>query len=329
MPPNIKQLPTVLQGFEQTDVSVETFVEPQSSRRPRRQRQTSSRIGDDPQDGFFVNPKAAEPSAEATEQQTFEAIEKTEPVVHNQQIQRSLVQDPQAISTDDERPLSSVVKDAGEMANGIVAIEVWELQDGSLVRANGGWWSKPSAENETVRALCKDATTTATPGVDVVGTLWSNSGNANTMIGKCHHAMFWREIQALQDDPDTAKTGRLSLLLQAGFELASGIPFKSQGHQGLVVYYAPAGVEREALRNVANEDHLRQSAGVIGSTVAATHSANKTPSCANKEDVSVPSVGNDTKDRLPESSMDNSGYTEKTSEAEASCCSWLWHPTTL
>jgi hypothetical protein len=40
------------------------------------------------------------------------------------------------------------------------------------------------------------------------------------------------------EDPDTVKGERLSLLVEAGLELAAGVPFDHHGHRGMVVYYS-------------------------------------------------------------------------------------------
>ena len=77
-------------------------------------------------------------------------------------------------------------------------------------------------------------------------------------------------------DPDTAKTRRLAILLDAGFSCAAGIPFHSGGLQGIVKYYAsksPTSPELDkGTTSGANHAYLLRATDFIGAVLASIDS---------------------------------------------------------
>ena len=65
----------------------------------------------------------------------------------------------------------------------------------------------------------------------------STTSIAKEEPSRADHALYFRDINSLLLDPDTAKTPRLTLLQDAGFTHATGIPFQSGGVEGIVMYY--------------------------------------------------------------------------------------------
>eukprot|EP00957_Ditylum_brightwellii_P054070 4095701-Ditylum_brightwellii.AAC.1 len=89
----------------------------------------------------------------------------------------------------DEKRLGRAVRDAGEYTNGIVAVEVWMLDEetGKLERPPSGWWRDESLASAMAKspeerdALCTFEEAThpdfvpvgaVPPGVDIAGELW-------------------------------------------------------------------------------------------------------------------------------------------------------------
>jgi len=95
------------------------------------------------------------------------------------------------------------------------------------------------------------------PGSGLAGYFWSlcsNHDRTNT----------WRDIRAITSDPDQPPCRRTTLLQNAGFGKACGIPFDIRGHRGVVVYLARENAKLDQLCEPTNEIHLRVSADLIG-----------------------------------------------------------------
>lgn len=259
----------------------------------------------------------------------------------------------------DEKRLVSAIRETGETAFGIAAIEVYELHDdsGLLVRSKGsGWWSNPDAVSDDIELaaiIAEQASEdiTVVPGVDVAGTLWSTSlsgsldhnkfwtakglgstsnlaSSASTISLQRHHqltnALLWRELKVLMDDPDVANGQLLPLFQKAGFELAAGVPFASHGHRGMVVFYAHAGVDRLALSTVTNECFLRRSTEYIGSTLSVSY-ARRAAVAANisklRPVAPMPSAGE--KSEEDDDEDPESAIENKVAEVSDPCHVWL------
>jgi len=89
-------------------------------------------------------------------------------------------------------------------------------------------------------------------------------------------ALFFRDIDSLLRDPDSAKTHRLSLIKDAGFTHATGVHFHTGGVQGIVIYYTNRSDLNHHLgagnvhidTTLANEFYLFRATELIGSVVA-------------------------------------------------------------
>jgi hypothetical protein len=96
-------------------------------------------------------------------------------------------------------------------------------------------------------------------------------------ITTTNNAIIFRDINSLVQDPDTAKSRRLSLIQEAGFTHAAGIHFNNGGVEGVVIYYTTIGSELnqpfdigspEGQRTLANEFYLLRATELIGAAVA-------------------------------------------------------------
>jgi len=130
-------------------------------------------------------------------------------------------------------------------------------------------WQKDSADSSTFHFLdCLKP-----PLTDEV-----NSNNTN------YHQLFrFRDIKSLLHDPDTAKTSRLGLLDEAGFSHAAGIPFRSGGVEGIVLYYTiklstektiaavidptTANLAEGGTISIANQVYLLRATELIGAVI--------------------------------------------------------------
>lgn len=217
----------------------------------------------------------------------------------------SFVEDADELNIDEQR-LARAVRDAGEFSYGVVACEVWTLEEDKLVRPKGGCWCNwklypqlSQYEAETPEPIM--------PGVDIPGILWSeteqhhslfqlNNGDdsrpgsgrntparhpSNEGLGDLahfhlHHGshnhhphIVWRDLHTLAKDPDSAKTERLYEAIRAGLGAAAGVPFHVRDHRGIVVYYAVSTPQQTDLHEtVANSAYLKASAELIGHAAA-------------------------------------------------------------
>lgn len=222
----------------------------------------------------------------------------------------------------DERRLSRTVRDAGEYAYGVIACEVWMLnEDDKLVRPRGGWWHNDKIYQnglEYLEDLATKEPAPMMPGVDLPGILWAESHHEGTLrpsrssfLGRTGHqstgslephphqnhhhpsmedlatylhlhphtttvnphALLWRDLHSIAQDPDSAKTDRLGQLVDAGLCAAAGVPFHvNTHHRGLVIYFARSHTRTHLLSNVANDAYLRASAELIGHAAALSQS---------------------------------------------------------
>ena len=102
-------------------------------------------------------------------------------------------------------------------------------------------------------------------GSSVFGGRRSSLNFFNGSSAALEEYLNWRDLKSLVDDPYTAKGPRLSLLEKAGFHKATGITFKNEVCQGIVIYYIANGLDEETLHSLANTLYLEQSAQWIGS----------------------------------------------------------------
>ncbi|CAB9513257.1 HPP family [Seminavis robusta] len=221
----------------------------------------------------------------------------------------SQIDDPDELNLDEQR-LARAVRDAGEFSFGVVACEVWALEDDKLVRLNSGWWHNTIVyqNNMALEDLATEQPNPITLGVDLPGILWAEtvqqgtsapplphntqaiikpSGSSgffahtfpsvenfmhlhtpSTNSYSNPHALTWRDLVSIQEDPDSAKTDRLGKLIEAGLCAATGVPYHVRDHRGIVIYYARSHKTTHLLSNLANDAYLRASAEMIGHTAA-------------------------------------------------------------
>ena len=95
------------------------------------------------------------------------------------------------------------------------------------------------------------------PGSGLAGYFWSTCSNHD-------RTNTWRDLRAITSDPDQPPCRRTTLLQNAGFGKACGVPFDIRGHRGVIVYLARESANLEQLCDQTNEIHLRVSADLIG-----------------------------------------------------------------
>jgi len=95
------------------------------------------------------------------------------------------------------------------------------------------------------------------PGSGLAGYFWSTCSNHD-------RTNTWRDLKAITSDPDQPPCRRTTLLQNAGFGKACGVPFDIRGHRGVIVYLARAKANLNQLCETTNEIHLRASADLIG-----------------------------------------------------------------
>ena len=92
-----------------------------------------------------------------------------------------------------------------------------------------------------------------------------------------HGRLFFRDIKSLLQDPDSAKSPRLTLIQDAGFTHATCIHFNAGGEEGIVIYYTNIGSELNAPflpgstganKALANDYYLLRATELIGSAIA-------------------------------------------------------------
>jgi hypothetical protein len=95
----------------------------------------------------------------------------------------SLIKDPNEFTIDEKR-LASAMKETGENAFGILAIEVFDLdhETDTLIRPKGAWWYNSSLSDSEALSFLETAhraNNSVIPGVGVVGSLWSGFRGLN------------------------------------------------------------------------------------------------------------------------------------------------------
>ena len=211
----------------------------------------------------------------------------------------SKLEDHEELNVDAKR-LSRAVQDAGEYSRGVLACEVWLIsaEDDHLFRPKGGCWYNaiicpdlmPHFDEE------KKNTDPVLPGVGVPGILWAETelehkedhqdglhlAHWAQHLHRPHHraeeqpphALFWRDIESLAEDPDSAKTERIHQFLAGGLQAAAGAPFRVGHQRGIVIYYGRHNCICEqppsSSSDIANDAYLKAAAAMIGHAAALT-----------------------------------------------------------
>eukprot|EP00521_Asterionellopsis_glacialis_P007813 CAMPEP_0195287770 /NCGR_PEP_ID=MMETSP0707-20130614/4695_1 /TAXON_ID=33640 /ORGANISM="Asterionellopsis glacialis, Strain CCMP134" /LENGTH=510 /DNA_ID=CAMNT_0040347555 /DNA_START=149 /DNA_END=1681 /DNA_ORIENTATION=- len=167
--------------------------------------------------------------------------------------------------------LHIAVQDAGLNAFGVVAVDVWLLDenDGKFVHADGGWWrykhflpKSPHALERVENSSLGDYVPASPqiPGAGLAGYFWSLSSINDT-------SCTWIDIHTITSDPDQPPYLRTQILEEAGFGKATGVPFNIGGHhKGVVLYLARPTANTSALMDECNDSFLRFAAYNIGAT---------------------------------------------------------------
>mmetsp|Transcript_28467 Transcript_28467/g.42079 ORF Transcript_28467/g.42079 Transcript_28467/m.42079 type:complete len:590 (+) Transcript_28467:189-1958(+) len=189
----------------------------------------------------------------------------------------------------DRDRLHRAIEDAGSNAFGVIAVDVWLLDDndGKFVHADGGWWryqhflpASPEALERVENFSLKNYVPASPqiPGAGLAGYFWSLATVHDT---KC----TWIDIHTITSDPDQPPYLRMQMLEEAGFGKATGVPFNINGtHKGVVLYLARPTASRRALGDETNDAFLRYAAHNIGATSALNH-FRKASTTARKERV--------------------------------------------
>lgn len=169
------------------------------------------------------------------------------------------------------RMLSLAIENACHSAYGIIGVDVWiyDEDDGSFHHAPGGYhrhylYEPEGFKEQMALRRIEDETlanyvppTKQVPGAGLAGYFWSQCDAQDSSI-------TWRDVKAITDDPDQPPYLRMTLLEQAGYGKACGVPFDLRGHRGVVLYFARATADESMLTEYTNDLHLRVSADLIG-----------------------------------------------------------------
>mmetsp|Transcript_11570 Transcript_11570/g.32041 ORF Transcript_11570/g.32041 Transcript_11570/m.32041 type:complete len:591 (+) Transcript_11570:152-1924(+) len=84
------------------------------------------------------------------------------------------------------------------------------------------------------------------------------------------HALQWRDMNTLWLDPDTPKTHRLKVMLDAGLGHAAAVPFSEYGEEGLVVYFVRPSANRTVVSAMENQEFLYRQAKLLGVLISSS-----------------------------------------------------------
>lgn len=83
-----------------------------------------------------------------------------------------------------------------------------------------------------------------------------------------HDSIVWRDVGELANDPHQPYDERLQSFAKAGFNLAAGIPFDTNGYRGIVIYFGNPHANFEKLRHPANSKFMNNAAQLIAAAAA-------------------------------------------------------------
>ena len=165
-----------------------------------------------------------------------------------------------------DNAVAAAAQEAGQFSPALAVVEVWVFDErqNRLVLQKGGCWTCPSLGSEAEEL--KNGDVSVPPGVDLAGTLWTTSQSSSRR--SCSGKLHWQSLEALINDPDTAKGGRLAQLRDLGLDHAAGIPYQADGHSGMVIYISKADATHHVVDNEAHDTYLHRAASFLGTTVA-------------------------------------------------------------
>lgn len=175
--------------------------------------------------------------------------------------------------------IATAAAEAGQFSQGAIAVvEVWvfDAKHNRLVLERGGCWTCPSLGSATEVKRSAGEEVSVSPGVDLVGNLWSLTPSAAK--NSSNKKLQWTSLDALMQDPDTAKGDRMAQFHELGMDRAAGVPFNADGQSGMVVYMSretkPQYKHSQTMTSVLDQEHhdtyLHRAGTFLGHTVALT-----------------------------------------------------------
>lgn len=165
-------------------------------------------------------------------------------------------------------------REAGIHSFGIAAVDVWLLRRGRFVHADGGLWVNPVFRrrhpSEALERIINPShpdyahPVPQVPGAGLAGYFWSVG------VERTSRKLIWRDLKAITSDPLQPPYKRMSVLEEAGFGKATGVPFDVLGHQGVVVYLARESASALMLNEQSNVEYLKFASQHIGTASAMT-----------------------------------------------------------
>ena len=190
----------------------------------------------------------------------------------------------------DVKRVQRAISDAGENAFGIMAIDLWTLdeKDGKLHHyghSGMNWISKvyrnqlsdDTNQSEILETLDRLVNTTRDDfleplpqpiGVGLAGILWSQQVNLANYSNPSQ-ALKWHEVREFSMDPDQMPYERM-IYIEKVFGKVTGIPFEMFGLKGVVLYFARKAANSDSLNTPVNATFLRVAAQNIASSAAMT-----------------------------------------------------------
>jgi len=169
--------------------------------------------------------------------------------------------------------LKTTSNNIGRNAFGIVAIEVWMLnnRNAKLKCATGAMWRNPYFETSDLLSQLEDASvegylpqTPVMQGMGVAGSLY-----AEEMGDLSSSTTTWRDLRQLALDPDRPYCPRLQVQAEV-FGLAKGFYYEHRATEtsGIVIFFARKTADTGRLSNYTNTKYFRASADLLGSLVS-------------------------------------------------------------
>ena len=187
----------------------------------------------------------------------------------------------------DAKRIRRAIIEAGENAFGIMAIDLWTLneQDGKLYHYghSGLNWISPLYRSQVRSDIDKldvldrlvnvERPDYLKPlpqscGFGLAGICWSQHTNLLGSMGALQ-PLLWRQISEFTSDPDLLPYERM-FELEKVFGKVAGIPFDVMGFKGVVLYFARDTAKNESLNAIVNVEFLNFATFNIASAAAMT-----------------------------------------------------------
>ena len=178
---------------------------------------------------------------------------------------------------EDRKRIYRVAEEAGISSFGIIAVDVWwiEANDGQITHSGVLWtsptfcWQNPSEALDRLVNPKHPRHVQATPQVAGAGLVgYYLARGADTKDRSSGRPLEWTNLQALTSDPFQPPYERMVVLENAGFGKVTGIPFETDGHHGMVLYFARATAVERMLNEPSNVNFLHMATKHIGTASA-------------------------------------------------------------